>query len=204
MNRTHSGIRNSTFALFALFRSGASLVAANLDPAGEKLVLAPAHPEIPPSFWEAYGVWLILGALLLIGIAVLLGWWWLRPKRPTAIPIEVLTREKLSSLRQRPEDGQTLSEISRCFRSYLAVAFELPPQEMTTSEFCQLLSRSEKLNPELAARAGEFLRRCDEVKFAPTVAPTRMGAAESALQLVDAGEARRTQLRLAAASPAQT
>lgn len=202
MNKAQSGIRYSAFALFALFRSGASLVAANLDPADEKLVLAPAHPEIPPSFWEAYGVWLILGALLLIGIAVLLGWLWLRPKTPTAIPIEVLTREKLSSLRQRPDDGQTLSEISRCFRNYLAVAFELPPEEMTTSEFCQLLSRSEKVNPKLATQAGEFLRHCDEVKFAPTAAPARMGAAESALQLVDAGEARRAQLRFAANPPA--
>ncbi len=99
-------------------------------------------------------------------------------------------------------------------RRYVVAAFELPPDELVTSEFCRLLAGHERIGPELAAAVGEFLRRCDEHKFAPPHSPTPMewdsasslssptgrmpgppGAAARALELVELGEARRAQWR---------
>ena len=101
-----------------------------------------------------------------------------------------------------------LSEVSRVLRRYVAAAFELPRDEFTTSEFSRTLAGNGKIGSDLAVAVGEFLRRCDELKFGPSVSPTPMGAANRALELVERGEVRRAQLRqtataAAAGQPAQ-
>jgi hypothetical protein len=111
------------------------------------------------------------------------------------LPIELQARQELAALRQRSEDGRMVSQVSRVMRRYVVTAFELPPDELTTSEFCRALGGDQKIGPELAAAVGEFLRRCDEVKFAPSSSPRQMGAAIRALELIELGEARRAQLR---------
>jgi hypothetical protein len=173
--------------------------ATNSELEDEKLALSPPHGEIPPSFGEQYGFWAVLGFVLLLAIGVV-AWFWLRPGPPAPTPIEVRTREELEALRRLNEDGKTLSRISRSLRQYLAVAFELPSGELTTSEFCQAIRADAKIGPDLAAKAEVFLRRCDELKFAPARSPQPIGAAAGALELVELGEARRAQLRQAAAT----
>ncbi|HEU0037969.1 MAG TPA: DUF4381 family protein [Verrucomicrobiae bacterium] len=157
--------------------------------------LSPPHGELPPTFWEQYGAWTLLAAVVLLALASFVAWWWLRPEPPVVVPIEVRARQELAVLQQRNEDGRTLSQVSRVLRRYVVAAFELAPDELVTSEFSRLLASHEKIGPELAAAIGEFLRRCDEHKFAPPRSPTPIGAAARALELVDLGEARRTQLR---------
>jgi hypothetical protein len=71
----------------------------------------------------------------------------------------------------------------------------LPADELTTSEFCRVIAAHEKIGPELAARVGEFLGRCDELKFAPAGSPMPTSAAARALELVELGEARRAHWR---------
>ncbi len=156
--------------------------------------LRPPHEELPPTYWEQYGAWTVVGIvmlLLLVGAAL---WWMLRPKPVVPEPIEVLARRELEALRQRVEDGQVLSQISRVVRGYVAGAFQLPPGEMTTSEFCRAVAGHEKIGPELAAHVSDFLRRCDELKFSPAGPPLPIGAAARALELVELGEARRAWL----------
>jgi hypothetical protein len=80
-------------------------------------------------------------------------------------------------------------------RHYVVAAFELPSNELVTSEFLRVLAGHEKIGPELAAAVGEFLRRCDEHKFAPFRPPAPLGAAARAQELVELGEVRRAQLR---------
>ena len=159
------------------------------------LKLSPPHAELPASFWEQYGAWTFLAAVVLLAMASFLVWWWLRPKPPVVVPIEVRARQELAVLQQRNEDGKTLSQVSRVLRRYVVAAFELPADELVTSEFCRVLANHEKIGTELAAAVGEFLRRCDEHKFAPPRSPTPMGAAARALELVELGEARRARLR---------
>jgi hypothetical protein len=173
----------------------ACYAAANAERENETLKLIPPHAELPPTFGEQYGAWVVVAV---VGLLVLVGavlWLILRPKPSIPVPIEILSRKELEVLRQRSEDGQVLSQVSRVLRRYFAGAFELPADELTTSEFCRVIAAHEKIGPELAARVGEFLQRCDELKFAPTSSPTQVVAAVRALQLVELGEARRVHLR---------
>lgn len=157
--------------------------------------LRPALPEIPPTLWEQYG--LLLSALGMVVLALVGAgiWWLLQPKPPIPVPIETLTRQELAALGQRAEDGPTLSAISRCMRRYFAIGFDLPPGEFTTTEFCRAISTSERIGSALATAVGDFLRRTDEMKFAPGRSPSQTGAAAQARELFEAGEARRAALR---------
>jgi hypothetical protein len=162
--------------------------------------LNPPHAELPPLFWELHGTSAVLGAALLLAVAIAVVWWLVRPKPPIPVPIEILSRKELEALRQRSEDGQVLSQVSRVLRRYVAGVFNLPPDELTTSEFCRAIASHEGIGPDLAARVGDFLRQCDKLKFAPAGSPTPMGAAGRALELVELGEARRSHLRKLAAA----
>ena len=106
-----------------------------------------------------------------------------------------------------------LSEASQILRRYVAAAFAWPPAELTTAEFSAALAGDEKIGPELARTLSNFLRECDERKFAPAgvvgvqasacsdSAPATPGtlkrelqpAAVRALELVSAAEARRVR-----------
>ncbi|MBC8097542.1 MAG: DUF4381 domain-containing protein [Akkermansiaceae bacterium] len=177
----------------ALLISGLPAAAASLQPPTEKLLLSPAYPEIPPTFWEQYGWWTILGSLVALGLIALVLWLKLRSKPAVTVPIQIQTRQELEALRQQPEDGKTLSRISRCLRRYVAIAFQLPPHEMTTAELSRLLAASPAVGSNLSVSLSDFFRRCDEWKFSPAPSPAP-GAAGRALELLEAGERRRVEL----------
>jgi hypothetical protein len=166
--------------------------------------LRPPHAEIPPTFWEQYSLWVILlGVLLLaaLGVAV---WLLLRPKPPEVVPPEVQARQALEPLRPQPEDGALLSRISQVLRHYVATAFDLPPGELTTTEFCRAMADHSSMGAELSAALGEFLRQCDQRKFSPPPPAPPLSAAAQALKLVELAEARRAELRRAAEAHAAT
>ena len=166
--------------------------------------LRPPHPEIPPTFWEQHtaSVSLISFALLaLVGIAI---WFATRPKPPGMVRPEAQARGDLETLRKLPEDGRVLSRVSQAVRRYFGAAFALPPGELTTTEFCQALAANDQIGPELATATGDFLRRCDERKFAPDAPPEATGTAEHALKLVDQAEAHREQLRRVAQAKSES
>ena len=164
--------------------------------------LRPGYPELPPTFWEQHGLWVVVLGVVLLALIALTVWWWLRPKPPVIVPIEVQTRQELETLRKRSEDGGTLSQVSRCLRRYVVIAFRLPTDEFTTAEFCKAIGNQSELDVGLARDLREFLRRCDELKFAPAQPSPPFGAAERALKLVEQGEARRAQVCQAAAAGA--
>ena len=183
--------------------SGVILLAAHSAFAGASLrtnegQLLPSAPrgELPLSFMEQYGVWLALACVLAAVTAAAL-WLLLRRKTTSQEPIEVWARRELTGLGRHTEDGTVLSRISHILRIYLATAFELPPGELTTAEFSRVMNASEKAGTEIAARVSDFLRRCDELKFAapPSPPPPPIQAAAGALALVEFGETRRAWLR---------
>jgi hypothetical protein len=156
--------------------------------------LRPALPEIPPTVWEQHGVLIVVltvVALLLVGGLI---WWLLQPKPPVPVPIEIQTRRELEQLQTSAEDGKTLSRISQVLKRYFAVAFELPAGELTTTEFSNAVSANQKISGELAARVSDFLRHCDEQRFSPAVG-VQTSACSQALELFQAGEVRRAELR---------
>ena len=171
-----------------------ALAATNEGDFDEIPALAPPRGEIPPTFWEQYGLLVTIAGGILLFAAVLIIWRLTRPRPPVIIAIEVETRETLLNLRDKPESGALLSQISQTLRHYVAGAFSLAPGELTTSEFCQVLEGNGTVGPALSSALALFLRRCDEQKFSPAIKPP-MGAAAQALNLVDLAEARREQLR---------
>jgi hypothetical protein len=154
--------------------------------------LAPPLPEIPPSFWEQFSwtLWIAVPLLLAaIGSIVFLV---LRPgKPPMLLAPAAQARALLAPLHSQPEDGTVLSRVSKILQHYLINAFWLNPTEATTTEFCNRLNTCEKIGPELATAIGDFLRRCDERKFAPDSGESPLGASSRALELVDLSEAKR-------------
>lgn len=159
--------------------------------------LLPARPEIPPTLWEQHGVLIVGLSILAVALVAAAIWWLLQPKPPVPVPIEIQTRKELEQLRGRSEDGKTISRVSQVLKRYVAVAFELPPGEMTTTEFNRAALESEKVGPQLGAQISDFLRQCDEQKFSP-VAGVQASACSRALEIFQAGETRRAELRPAA------
>lgn len=157
--------------------------------------LQPPLGEIPPTFWEQHGTTVMVSvpvALLVLGVGI---WLLLRPKPIVPVPPEVQARLDLEKLLQQPEDGAVISRVTQILRRYVQAAFELPPGEPTTAEFCQTIAGHRKLGTELADALGEFQRRCDERKFAQSSPTTPVGTAARALELVSQGETRRAWLR---------
>jgi hypothetical protein len=156
--------------------------------------LVPPYSELPPTFWEQHGLTIVLSSfvgLLIVGALV----WFLRRSKPVvALPPEVQARLALEALRPKVEDGAVLSQVSQILRRYLRATFELPSEELTTTEFCRVMSSHEKVGVELAAKVSDFLRRCDERKFS-ALPGEPLNAVTVALELVALSEARRAQLQ---------
>lgn len=154
--------------------------------------LNPPLGEIPPSYWELHGntvTGLCVVALLLVGLGV---WLLLRPKPVVPVPPAVEARKALEALTNRPEDGAVLSRVSQVLRHYIQAAFELPPGELTTAEFCRQMEGQERIGNELSGTIAKFLHQCDDRKFAPTSQP-ELGAVAQARCLLEQVESRKSQ-----------
>jgi Domain of unknown function (DUF4381) len=152
--------------------------------------LRPPHPELPPSFWERYGLWVILlGVLLLVLVGVVV-WLVTRSRPPLLVPPYEVARRELAPLRQKPKDGALLSQVSQILRHYIVAAFNLPPAEMTTTEFCAAIASNAQIGRELAAALSDFFRLCDHDKFSPPVPVPPLNAVAQALKLIDQAQAR--------------
>jgi len=183
-------------ATFLLLSAVAKAADTNALPA-----LAPAYGELPPTFWEQHQSAIIMGSFTFLAVAFLFLRVWLRPETPVMLPPEVSAREALTRLLRQPEDGKLLSEVSQILRRYVVAAFELPPGEMTTAEFCATLAGQAKIGAELAQSISGFLRECDERKFSTAPAATPLNAARRALDLVGLAESIRNKLDRQAACP---
>jgi len=162
--------------------------------AGEDLSkLRPPHDELQPSFWELHGRWMIAGAVLVLAALALFIAWLMRPKPGEITPPEILARRALEALRGRAEDAALVVEVTQILRRYILLAFGLSPDELTTAEIRQTLQHSAPVGPELATAINDFLRECDERKFAPTPPPPQPGVVERALALLEKIEASRRQ-----------
>lgn len=155
--------------------------------------LRPPRGEIPPSLWEAHPRLIIAAAIITLLVVIALVVLLTRPRRIVNEPPEIVARRRLTALLNRPENGALLAEVSRVFRRYVIFAFRLPPDEMTTTELDRLLHALPNAETTLVADVGDFLRQCDEEKFAPQSRPPRVNAAGRALALLEKIEARRRQ-----------
>lgn len=182
------------------FDSRYLILQAAAGPIPEKVSLRPPAPEIPPTFWEQFHWWILLGVVVALIIICLAIWLIRRPKPVVIVPIEIKTRQELETLCQQPETGATVSAISHSLRNYFTTAFGLPGGELTTAELNRLLSSSQTVGPQLSTQVIDFFQRCDRLKFAP-VSEISSGTAQRALELLEAAERRRAELRAAHRPP---
>ena len=116
-------------------------------------------------------VWWVLAALAL---AALLSWAWRRWQKRRAqlppalvIPPHVRARQKLEAalaLIDRPREFCIL--VSDTLRLYLEERFDFRAPERTTEEFLHELRATRLLTAAQKESLGDFLQRCDLVKFA--------------------------------------
>ncbi len=161
--------------------------------------LQPPRAVIPPTFWDQYGTLVIFGAALLVIIIAAVVWMLTRPTPAAVVPPVIQARTDLEKLQHQPEDGVTLSRVSQILRRYVTTAFNLPPAEMTTAEFCNAISERGNLGKNISTDLTTFLNECDQRKFAPAPPATTFGAVPTALKLLAAAETRREQLHQTAA-----
>ena len=163
--------------------------------------LLPPYSELPPTFWERHGVTLVLLVVVVLLAAGAFAWLGRRRKPAVILPPEVQGRRALETLQKKSEDGVLLSHVSKILRDYFRGAFNLPREELTTTEFCNALSGHEKIGAELATAVSDFLRRCDERKFSAQSSES-LNAVNRALELISLGETRRAHFSGSAGVPA--
>lgn len=125
--------------------------------------------DIPDWSW----MWWVLGAVLL---AVAAGWWLRRRCRPEAvievapeelIPPHVRAKARLeAALSLIGEPKPFCTAVSDALRIYLEEQFDLHAPERTTEEFLDEVQVSPRLGESQKTLLGDFLIRCDLVKFA--------------------------------------
>jgi hypothetical protein len=193
------------FAALSLLAAQPLFAAATNAPANDEIPpLRPPHAEIPATFWDQYSAWVILAGVLVMALVGAIIWFFTRPKPPVVVPPDLLARKALEPLRQQPEDGALLSRVSQVLRHYVAAAFDLPPGELTTAEFCGAITGHPLIGPELSAALSAFLRLCDQDKFSPPAPVPPLSAVAQALKLIDQAQARRLTLAQSAGQPAQS
>lgn len=127
-----------------------------------------APVEIPnPWLW----LWWTLGILLAAALAYFAWRMWRKQKAVTAvariIPPHERARKKLEeALRIIAEPEPFTVSVSNTLRVYLEECFNFHAPERTTEEFLYELQNTEHLTPDQKQSLGEFLSRCDLVKFA--------------------------------------
>ncbi|HET7625529.1 MAG TPA: hypothetical protein VFM25_09705, partial [Verrucomicrobiae bacterium] len=159
-------------------------------PAATTNALRDIKPPVEiPSGWE--WLWWTLGALALIGIIFFLVRLLKKRKEnipvPPPIPAHIRAKQKLQeALALISEPKPFCIAVSDTLRVYLEERFDFRAPERTTEEFLHELQNTSRLLPDQKESLGEFLTRCDLVKFARyEPGETELRALyESALRLV--------------------
>ena len=122
-----------------------------------------------PTGWE--WLWWTLGALLLIALLLGLALLIFRRRKlvaaPPTIPAHIVAKQRLAdALTLIAEPKPFVVAVSDTLRWYLEQRFSFRAPERTTEEFLRELKKTELLLPDQKESLGEFLQRCDLVKFA--------------------------------------
>ena len=150
------------------------MTATNLNLPAAATTLTNGLRDIKPPV-EISNPWMYLlcaiGAMLLAALAFL-AWWYFRKRRlePPPIPVvppHIRARQKLEqALVLLHQPREFCIAVSDTIRWYLEERFDFRAPERTTEEFLSELKKTDLLTRDQKERLGEFLQRCDLVKFA--------------------------------------
>jgi hypothetical protein len=150
-------------------------------------------PLVIPNAW-LWVIWGLVAAAVLAAAFVLWRAWQRRRAQPIVIPVvppHVRARQKLEqalALLGQPREFCIL--VSDTIRLYLEERFDFRAPERTTEEFLYELRRTDLLMAQQKESLGDFLQRCDLVKFAryEPAEPELRDLHASALRLIDETE----------------
>ena len=161
------------------------------QPPQAPLLQARSFPEIedidPPLYIFPYPLWaMALGAIAILGLAVLLVWWWRKthpkPEPPVPTAAEIARRELDQASREIGIlDAHRFSIlVSDILRGYVSSKYALPLTRQTSPEFLADDRTRLKLSAKEKDLLEEFLTACDVLKFAPI-----MGSADDSSRLIE-------------------
>ena len=152
-------------------------------------------------------VWCAVGLLVLV-LAAWIVWRRRHQIKPLPIvpvvPAHVRAKERLRrALALLSEPGPFCTEVSSALRIYLEERFTFRAPERTTEEFLEELKATNLLLPDQKTSLGDFLQRCDLVKFARHEPPESelRELHESALRLIDETQFEPVQVAEKAVTP---
>lgn len=173
------------------------LQSSNPAPATNAVVAMDIRAEKPPVPIPTGWLWALwLGGAVLLALAA---WWaWRRWRRrsdvlaaPPPTPPHERARQRLAAALAKLGDPDAFCvAVSGALREYLEERFDLRAPERTTEEFLPELQASSALDLAQKDLLGDFLGRCDRVKFA-RYDPTEMELRDlhtAAVRLVDETE----------------
>lgn len=174
------------------------LPSTNADPAAAAAVAATNDirdirgPVDIPYRW-AWLLWLLVGVALAVAAFFLIRAWLRRRRRLALAPVVVLpphvrARNQLeAALAWISQPDPFCTRVSQTLRIYLEERFSLHAPERTTEEFLDELQSSPMLAQPQKQSLGDFLMRCDLVKFArhEPAEPELRDLWDSAVRLVD-------------------
>jgi len=175
--------------------------------AGTNILRDIKPPLVIPSGWA--WVWWVAGAVA-VGALIFWAWrWWQKRRAAIAlapvIPPHIRAKQKLQealALISQPREFCIL--VSDTIRQYLEERFTFHAPDRTTEEFLHELRETDLLTRDQKDSLGEFLERCDLVKFAKYEPgePELRDLHQSALRLVEETEPIMTALEAVKAGAA--
>lgn len=156
------------------------------------LAVADIHEIAPPVDYSLVPPWVIYGGIILgLVLLGLIGWWlYKRSQRPKQVRSP---RERaLDELLRVEGEMETLTPyqfsiaVSDILRRYVTEQYQLPVTRQTSVEFLSTLAKSSPFSAEETSLLGDFLNRCDLIKFArydATIHDSRL-LLEEAMQFV--------------------
>jgi hypothetical protein len=134
--------------------------------------VADIHEIAPPVDYSLVPPWVIytgiaLGIALLGAIA-----WWIRTRARKRKPVRTPRDRALEALHRIESEMGMLSPyqfsivVSDILRRYVTEQYQLPVTRQTSFEFLSLLAKSSPFSADETSLLGDFLQRCDLIKFA--------------------------------------
>ena len=162
--------------------------------------------EIPnPWFWVWCGLAVIIAAAVCLAVAMYLRKRRVEAPSPPPIPAHIRAKQKLrDALAFIGQPREFCILVSDTVRGYLEERFDFHAPERTTEEFLHELRGTNLLTPDQKNSLGEFLQRCDLVKFAryEPREPELHDLHDAALRLVEETEPVQAPPTLEGARPA--
>mgnify|MGYP006300140697 CR=1 FL=1 len=130
-------------------------------PAGPSLDNVRGPVEVSPGY-EIWQIALAILAMLLVAAALI--WLYLRSKKKPAPPVEPHTAAlaELDAAPQAADDERFAMLCANAVRRFMESRFDVPATSQTSAE---ILARF-MADPDEQDRIRDFLKRCDDVKFA--------------------------------------